>query len=200
MSARRVLGISAFYHDSAAALVWTGRSWPQRRRSASPAASTIRPSRRPPGLVPRQSGLTLEDLDSVVFYDKPWVKFERMMETYLGYAPRGSESFLYAEPMWLGEKRLRTGSAARAGGARARQARPLAAAVHRASRQPRRQRVLSVAVRGGGRADMDGVGEWATTTTAVGRGSELDDAQGASISRTRSGCSTPPSRTTRAFA
>src|SRR5271154_5378911 len=101
----RILGISAFYHDSAAALVCDGE--------IVAAAQEERFTRRKhDAAFPRHaaawclgsSGLRLEDLDSIVFYDKPWVKFERMMETYLGYAPRGLGSFLTAMPIWLKEK------------------------------------------------------------------------------------------------
>src|SRR5271154_681458 len=101
----RILGISAFYHDSAAALVCDGE--------IVAAAQEERFTRRKhDAAFPRHaaawclgsSGLRLEDLDSIVFYDKPWVKFERMMETYLGYAPRGLGSFLNAMPIWLKEK------------------------------------------------------------------------------------------------
>ena len=85
-----ILGISAFYHDSAAALVVDGESWPRRRRSGSRARSTTPASPRTPSPTAwREAGLTPGRLDYVGFYDKPLLKFERLLETYLAYAPRG---------------------------------------------------------------------------------------------------------------
>ena len=101
-----ILGISAFYHDSAAALVVDGGSWPRPRRSGSLASSTT-------PAIPRQAiaycpagrrDSTPDDLDYVAFYDKPLTKFERLLETYLAYAPRGFRSFRLAMPLWLKEK------------------------------------------------------------------------------------------------
>src|SRR5580658_5498392 len=101
----RILGISAFYHDSAAALVRDGE--------IVAAAQEERFSRKKhdPNF-PRQAveyclaeeKIRLEDLDSVVFYDKPFLKFERLLETYLAFAPRGLRSFSMALPLWIREK------------------------------------------------------------------------------------------------
>src|SRR5210317_840588 len=100
-----ILGISAYYHDSAAALVRDGR--------IVAAAQEERFSRKKhdPGF-PREAicyclseaGISLTDIDHVVFYDKPLVKFERLLETYLAFAPRGLKSFIIAMPIWLKEK------------------------------------------------------------------------------------------------
>src|SRR5438876_3738160 len=101
----RILGISAYYHDSAAALVVDG--------DVVAAAQEERFSRKKhdPGFPAqavafclRHAGLKPDDLDYVVFYDKPLTKFERLMETYLSYAPRGFRSFSLAVPVWLKEK------------------------------------------------------------------------------------------------
>ncbi|MBT9556056.1 MAG: carbamoyltransferase [Myxococcales bacterium] len=100
-----ILGISAYYHDSAAALVVDGRivaaaqeeRFTRQKHDASFPAAAIRACLR-------QAGLRVSDLACVVFYDKPWVKFERLLETYLAFAPRGFRSFLTAMPVWIGEK------------------------------------------------------------------------------------------------
>ena len=100
-----ILGISAYYHDSAAALVRDG--------AIVAAAQEERFSRKkhdagfPAGAINsclEQVGITLSDVDEVVFYDKPLVKFERLLETYLTYAPQGFKSFVAAMPVWLKEK------------------------------------------------------------------------------------------------
>jgi carbamoyltransferase len=101
----RILGLSAFYHDSAAALVEDGR--------VVAAAQEERFTRRKfdagyPRLAVdyclQQAGVGLRDIDQVVFYDKPFVKFERLLETYLACSPRGFASFRMALPLWLREK------------------------------------------------------------------------------------------------
>ena len=100
-----ILGLSAYYHDSAAALVQDG--------AVVAAAQEERFSRKkhdarfPEGAINSclaQAGITLAEVDEVVFYDKPLVKFERLLETYLTYAPRGFRSFVAAMPIWLKEK------------------------------------------------------------------------------------------------
>ena len=101
----KILGISAYYHDSAAALIENG--------DIVAAAQEERFSRKKhdPGFPAHavkfcldQAGINLTDLDALVFYDKPLVKFERLLETYLSYAPKGFRSFLAAMPVWLKEK------------------------------------------------------------------------------------------------
>ncbi|NNF61553.1 MAG: carbamoyltransferase [Gammaproteobacteria bacterium] len=102
---RYILGISAYYHDSAAALLADGE--------VLAAAQEERFSRKkhdshfPVGAIRyclEESGVKLTELSNVVFYDKPLVKFERLLETYLSYAPKGIRSFLAAMPVWLKEK------------------------------------------------------------------------------------------------
>lgn len=101
----RILGISAYYHDSAAALVVDG--------DIVAAAQEERFSRKkhdarfPKGAIAyclKQAGIGLSEVDQIVFYDKPLVKFERLLETYLAYAPKGLGSFIAAMPVWLKEK------------------------------------------------------------------------------------------------
>ncbi len=101
----RVLGISAFYHESAAALIEDG--------VVVAAAQEERFTRKKGDLrYPRQAidyclataGVSLKDIDYVAFYDKPFLKFERLLETYLAFSPRGFTSFRMALPIWLREK------------------------------------------------------------------------------------------------
>jgi carbamoyltransferase len=101
----RVLGVSAFYHDSAAALIEDGiiiaaaqeeRFTRKKHDSAFPEQAI--------SYCLEESGIGLSDVDFVTFYDKPFLKFERLLETYLSYAPRGFSSFKMAMPVWLKEK------------------------------------------------------------------------------------------------
>jgi len=100
-----ILGISAYYHDSAAALVRDGKiiaaaqeeRFTRKKHDAAFPAKAI-------GYCLEEAGITLADVDYVVFYDKPLVKFERLLETYLGFTPKGFRSFLTAMPIWLKEK------------------------------------------------------------------------------------------------
>ena len=101
----RILGISAYYHDSAAALVVDGR--------VVAAAQEERFTRRKhdprfPKHAVRfcldHARVSPDDIDSVVYYEKPFLKFERLIETYLAFAPRGYRSFAMAMPLWIREK------------------------------------------------------------------------------------------------
>lgn len=101
----RILGISAFYHDSAAALVVDGKivAAAQEERFTRKKHDARFP-RQAVAYCLREAGLGLGELDRVAFYDKPLLKFERLLETYLSFAPRGWRSFLTAMPVWLKEK------------------------------------------------------------------------------------------------
>jgi len=172
----KILGISAYYHDSAAALVDDGR--------IIAAAQEERFSRKKhdPGFPRnavayclREAGVRLAEIDSVVFYDKPWVKFERMLETYLGFAPKGLKSFLTSMPLWLKEKlnlkSLLMRELAATGGCRAAELPPLLFTEHHQAHAAsaffpspfERAAVLC----------LDGVGEWATTSLWLGEGNRL---------------------------
>jgi carbamoyltransferase len=101
----RILGISAFYHDSAAAIVVDGKI------VAAAQEERFTRTKHDPGFPANaikfclSSGdIRLVDLDHVVFYDKPFLKFERLLETYLAFAPRGFRSFQMAVPLWIKEK------------------------------------------------------------------------------------------------
>ncbi len=101
----KILGISAFYHDSAAALIIDGEivSAAQEERFTR--------IKNDPGFPANaikycldEEGLTIDKLDAVVFYDKPFLKFERLLETYYGFAPKGLISFVTSMPVWIKEK------------------------------------------------------------------------------------------------
>lgn len=101
----KILGISAFYHDSAAALIDSGKivaaaqeeRFTRRKHDAAFPAQAIR-------FCLEYAGTSLSELDAIVFYDKPLLKFERLLETYYAFAPRGVRSFVTAMPVWLREK------------------------------------------------------------------------------------------------
>lgn len=101
----RVLGISAFYHDSAAALVEDGMivAAAQEERFTRKKHDPAFPQNAIAYCL-QEAGAKLGDLDHVVFYDKPFLKFERLLETYVAFAPRGFRSFRMAIPLWLKEK------------------------------------------------------------------------------------------------
>jgi carbamoyltransferase len=101
----RIVGISAFYHDSAAALVQDGRivAAAQEERFTRKKFDEDFPEHAIRYCLDA-ADVRLRDVDHVVFYDKPFVKFERLLETYIAFAPRGFKSFCKAMPVWLGEK------------------------------------------------------------------------------------------------
>jgi carbamoyltransferase len=172
----KILGISAFYHDSAAALVVDGEivaaaqeeRFSRKKHDARFPAHAVRYCLEAGGLNPA-------DLDSVVFYDKPFLKFERLLETYLIFAPSGFASFRMAVPLWIREKLfqkdlLQTKLKELAPGLN--WAEKLRFTEHHLSHaasaffpSPFEEAVVLT---------MDGVGEWATTSVAHGRGNRLE--------------------------
>src|SRR3972149_5940016 len=100
-----ILGLSAFYHDSAAALVVDGRivAAAQEERFTRKKFDSSFPSHAA-HYVLDEVGLTGSDLEAIAFYDKPFIKFERLLETYHSFAPYGRKSFLSAMPVWIKEK------------------------------------------------------------------------------------------------
>ena len=146
----RILGISAFYHDSAAALLVDGRivaaaqeeRFTRKKHDARFPVHAI-------AYCLAEAGFTLGDFDYVVFYEKPFLKFERLLETYVAFAPRGFRSFAMAMPLWIREKLFQKDLLAQGTA----EARPRSSTgtskllVHRASFEPRGQRVLSLALR-----------------------------------------------------
>ena len=172
----RILGLSAFYHDSAAALVESGRivaaaqeeRFTRKKHDAGYPANAV-------AYCLDESGVTLNDVDRIAFYDKPFLKFERLLETYVAFAPRGFRSFSMAIPVWIKEKLFQKDLLRR-------KLRSLAPDVdwdakllfaehhqsHAASAfypSPFRDAVVLT---------MDGVGEWATTSVGIGHGNDLE--------------------------
>ena len=170
----KILGISAFYHDSAAALVRDGEivAAAQEERFTRRKHDSGFPRHAVESCL-RQAATPLSAVDRVVFYDKPFLKFERLLETYLAFAPRGVRSFGMAMPLWVREKLFQRDLLAR----ELRrfdprfEARRLLFAEHHVSHaasafypSPFQEAVVLT---------MDGVGEWATTSAGIGRGSDL---------------------------
>ena len=170
----RILGISAFYHDSAAALVLDGRivAAAQEERF-SRRKHDARFPRRAIEYCLSEDSISPDCLDYVVFYDKPFLKFERLLETYLAFAPRGFLSFAEAVPLWVREKLFQRQLITRELGAihpKSANA-PLLFAEHHLSHaasaffpSPFEEAAILT---------MDGVGEWATTSAAFGKGNDL---------------------------
>ena len=171
-----ILGISAYYHDSAAALVVDGNivaaaqeeRFTRKKHDAEFPAEAIR-------YCLREAGLSLTDITHVVFYDKPLIKFERLMETYLAYAPAGFRSFVKAIPVWLKEKlylkKTLRRELAELGGMKESELPPLMFTEHHQSHaasaffpSPFEKAVVMC---------LDGVGEWATSSVWVGDGNTL---------------------------
>jgi carbamoyltransferase len=170
-----ILGISAFYHDSAAALIIDGEiiaaaqeeRFTRKKHDPSYPVNAI-------NYCLSEAGLSLAQVDYIAFYDKPFLKFERLLETYVAFAPKGFQSFRMAMPVWLREKlflkhmlikeikkidksfddsKIMFGEHHFSHAASAFYASPFEEAV-----------VLT----------LDGVGEWATTAVAIGKGHKLD--------------------------
>jgi len=172
-----ILGISAFYHDSAAAIIKDGRivaaaqeeRFTRRKHDARFPENAI-------AYCLEEIGADLDAVDHIAFFEKPLIKFERLLETYLANAPRGFPSFRVAIPVWIKEKLFQKGNLIKA-------LKPFAttpAAVegkllfaehhqsHAASAfypSPFEEAVILT---------MDGVGEWATTSISIGRGNTLE--------------------------
>lgn len=174
----RVLGVSAFYHDAAAALVVDGKivAAAQEERFTRKKHDASFP-RHAVAYCLQEAGIGLGDLDRVAFYDKPLLKFERLLETYLSFAPRGWRSFLTAMPVWLKEKLflerlLRTEFDRVAAEVKSEPwIKPFLFPEHHFSHAasafyPSPFEEAAVLT-------MDGVGEWATTSYGVGRGNSL---------------------------
>ena len=172
----RILGISAFYHDSAAALIVDGEI------VAAAQEERFTRKKHDPGF-PRnaieyclsQADCSLHEVDFVVFYEKPFLRFERLIETYLAFAPRGLRSFGMAMPIWIKEKLFQKRMLGRMLNDLDPEFSPttkLRFSEHHFSHaasafypSPFREAVVLT---------IDGVGEWATASAGIGRGSTLD--------------------------
>lgn len=167
-----ILGISAFYHDSAAALVTDGRiiaaaqeeRFNRLKHDASFPIHAIR-------YVLTEAGIKISEVDSIIFYDKPLLKFERLLETYHAIAPQGLKSFLTAIPIWIKDKlflrRLIRRELATLGKCSA----PIRFTEHHLSHaasafypSPFEEAAILT---------VDGVGEWATSTISYGQGNQI---------------------------
>ena len=102
---KKILGISAFYHDSSASIVVDGKiiAAVQEERFTRDKHTSVFPVESIKYCL-EESGLEINDLDAIVFYDKPLLKFERLLETYYAFAPKGFLSFVKSIPVWLKEK------------------------------------------------------------------------------------------------
>lgn len=173
----KILGISAFYHDSAASLLVDGQivAAAQEERFSRKKHDSGFPFNAIQFCL-NEAGVSGGDIDYVVFYEKPFPKFERLLETYLAYAPKGFKSFLMAMPVWLTEKLFQKRNLIKA------------LATHVDSDVDWHSKILfsehhlshaasafypspfeSAAV-----LTMDGVGEWPTTSLAIGNGNQLE--------------------------
>lgn len=174
-----ILGISAFYHDSAAALLKNGKTIAaaQEERFTRVKHDDSFPHKAVEYCL-EEAGIKLDQVDHIVFYEKPFLKFERLLETYLAFAPRGFTSFRKAMPLWIKEKLFQKNTLAE-------ELQSLEPALskeylmskmlfsehhqsHAASAfypSPFNEAVVLT---------MDGVGEWATTSVAIGRGNQLE--------------------------
>jgi len=174
-----ILGISAYYHDSAAAILVDGKllAAAQEERFTRKKHDAGFPEKAIQYCL-EEAGLDIGMVDQVVFYDKPFLKFERLLETYYNYSPRGLSSFVTAIPVWIGEKlflkrALRKGlkSLGNSGGNSDGKLPPLLFPEHHLSHaasaffpSPFEESVI---------VTVDGVGEWATASICLGKGKDI---------------------------
>jgi carbamoyltransferase len=172
----RILGISAYYHDSAAALVVDGKivgaaqeeRFTRKKHDASFPENAV-------AYCLQEAGISLGDVDYVAFYDKPFLKFERLLETYIAFAPRGFQSFAMAIPIWIKEKlfqkTLLRDALLKYDDSYDWENRLLFSEHHQSHAasafypSPFEEALVLT---------MDGVGEWATTSAGIGRGNHLE--------------------------
>jgi carbamoyltransferase len=171
----QILGISAYYHDSAAALVRDGRVYAaaQEERFTRKKHDASFP-RHAIAYCLKEAGANLDDIDHVVFFEKPFVKFERLLETYLANAPQGLASFRVAMPVWIKDKLFQKSGLIKSLAPFSRSgsvAGKLLFADHHQSHaasaffpSPFEEAIVLT---------LDGVGEWSTASVSVGRGNTL---------------------------
>jgi len=173
---KSILGISAFYHDSAATMLIDGKiiAAAQEERFTRIKHDSSYPFNAVE-FVLKYSNLKLRDVDAVIFFEKPFLKFERLLETYVGFAPRGFKSFCMAMPVWLKEKLFQKKllfNKLKEHDSKFNNENKIFFSEHHLSHaasaffpSPFDEAVVLTA---------DGVGEWATTTVAIGKGNELN--------------------------
>ena len=171
-----ILGISAFYHDSAVALIRDGEiiSAAQEERFTRKKHDSSYPFNAIE-FVLKHSKVNLSDIDSIVFYEKPFLKFERLLETYVAFAPKGFKSFSRAMPIWLKEKLFQKKMLfdyLKKHDQNFNDEKKILFSEHHLSHaasafypSPFKEAIVLTA---------DGVGEWATTTVAIGKDNKLD--------------------------
>ena len=166
-----ILGISAFYHDSAATILIDGKiiaaaqeeRFTRKKHDSSYPYNAVE-------FVLKYANLKLSDVDKVIFYEKPFLKFERLLETYVAFAPKGFKSFCKAMPVWLRDKLFQKKmllDELKKHDSKFKDSKKLFFSEHHLSHaasaffpSPFEEAVVLTA---------DGVGEWATTTVAVGK-------------------------------
>ena len=171
-----VLGISAFYHDSAAAIVVDGEiiaaaqeeRFTRKKHDASYPKNAI-------DYVLKEAGLKLNEVDHVVFYEKPFLKFERLLETYVGFSPSGFKSFSMSMPLWLSEKLFQKKmlfDALKKQDNNFNDIKKINFSEHHLSHaasaffsSPYEEAIILT---------LDGVGEWATTTISLGKNNKIN--------------------------
>ena len=170
-----ILGISAFYHDSAAALIIDGKiiSAAQEERFSRKKHDASYPSNAI-NFILKDNNLKLNDIDHIVFFEKPFLKFERLLETYLAFAPRGFKSFSLSMPIWLREKLFQKKylfDKLKQHDQNFNNINKIKFSEHHYSHaasaffpSPFKEAIVLT---------LDGVGEWATTTLAIGNGNDL---------------------------
>jgi carbamoyltransferase len=175
ISTMRILGLSAYYHDSAAALIEDGRivaaaqeeRFSRKKHDAGFPEHAVR-------YCLAEGGIGLQDIDQIVFYDKPFLKFERLLETYVAFAPKGFGQFVNAMPVWLKEKLFQKTELAKhlkafdpafnAAGKLLFSEHHLSHAASAFYPSPFENALILT---------MDGVGEWATTSVMKGEGNTI---------------------------
>ena len=172
----RILGISAFYHDSAAALIDDGEiiAAAQEERFTRKKQDAGFPHNAVTFCL-EQAGVGLEEIDFVAFYDKPFLKFERLLETYLSFAPRGFSSFRMAMPVWLREKLFQKDllhKELKKHGKGFDWKNRLLFAEHHQSHAA--SAFYPSPFEDAAILTMDGVGEWTTASVAIGSGNRLE--------------------------
>jgi carbamoyltransferase len=172
-----ILGISAYYHDAAACLVIDGKiiAAAQEERFTRIKHDSSFPNHAISYCL-KEAGICAKDLDHIVFYDKPFLKFERLLETYLAFAPRGFKSFATSLPVWLKDKLFQKSVITKA------MTDLWGKDIHWGERLLFSEHHLSHAASAffpspfeeAAVLTMDGVGEWTTTSLAIGKGNNLD--------------------------
>ena len=170
-----ILGISAFYHDSAAALIKDGNiiAAAQEERFSRKKHDARYPFNAIDYIL-KDSNLKLSDIDHIVFFEKPFLKFERLLETYLAFAPKGFRSFSLSMPIWLREKLFQKNflfEKLKQHDENFKDIDKIKFSEHHYSHaasaffpSPFKEAIVLT---------LDGVGEWATTTVAIGKGNNL---------------------------